>query len=393
MKNQILFYLFVIVPFFFSCNNKQKERLTLADCPVIAHKTDSLITLDFSSVRDTFNVPLSLFLSDYEIIRLENSEEAMVGHSYAFAVSENYIGLYNSNLKDYKLFNRKGKYIRSISSAGQGPDEYYIAIYDSYIDEENGRIYLLSYRANKLLVFDLEGKPLQHIPFPFPVHKGRFRINAKKKELTMMALPFIDTPFVVWRQDFEGNILQSINAGHFVIDPGDYSNDVNYSQNTSLLDFSLFHWGPIMDSIYHYNEQGNVLEPVFTVKWKDQNIVRHDYAELPTHYFIRLIGEGASWDGTVPRSPLIIVDKNSLQGCYANLKFNMLGNIDGPSYVTFNRGYCIANMFPYELKEQLEKALSKSEKMTPEMKDKLMKLNNSLTEDDNNVLFIGKLKQ
>ena len=52
----------------------------------------------------------------------------------------------------------------------------------------------------------------------------------------------------------------------------------------------------------------------------------------------------------------------------------MLGNIDGPSYVTFNRGYCIANMFPYELKEQLEKALSKSEKMTPEMKDKLIAL-------------------
>ncbi|WP_187117293.1 6-bladed beta-propeller [Parabacteroides bouchesdurhonensis] len=391
MKNAAYLYLFVIIPFFFSCNNKQKKRLTLADCPVIANKTDSLITLDFSSVKETFNVPLSIFLSDYEIVRLENSKEAMIGHLSAIAISENYIGLFTYQI-GYKLFNRKGEHICSISSEGQGPDEYWIAIYDSYIDEENGRIYLLSYRANKLLVFDLEGNPLQHIPFSFPVHKGRFQIDAKKKELTMTAVPFIDTPFVVWRQDFEGNILQSINAGHFVIDPGDYSNDVNHSQNTSLLDFSLFHWDPIMDSIYHYSERDNVLKPVFTVKWKDENVLRHIYTELSSHYFIRLVGGGASWDGTVPRYPLIIVDKNSLQGCYANLKFDMLGNIDGPSWLTFNRGYCITNMFPYELKEQLEKALSKSDKMTPEMKEKLIKLNNSLTEDDNNVLFIGKLK-
>jgi hypothetical protein len=70
----------------------------------------------------------------------------------------------------------------------------------------------------------------------------------------------------------------------------------------------------------------------------------------------------------------------------------MLGNIDGPAWCNFIRGYFIASFYPYELKEQLGKALSRPEKLTPEMKDKLQKLNKSITEDDNNILLIGKLK-
>ncbi|MDR2921369.1 MAG: 6-bladed beta-propeller [Tannerella sp.] len=389
MKKSTLSLILVIALLLSSCGGEQKKRLTLADCPVIASKTGDLITLDYSAVKDTFNVPLGIFLSDYELIRLENSEEALLGETGSIAVSENYIGIYNSNPKGYKLFNRKGEYLRTISSVGQGPDEYFMTIYDSYIDEKNGMIYLLPGMTKKLLVFDLEGNPQQRIPFPFMVHKGRFRIDAEKKELIMTALPFLDTPFVTWRQDFEGNILQHIDAGHFVIDPGDYGNEVNQSQNTTAMDFSLFHWGPTVDSLYHYNEQQNVLEPVFTVKWKGDDIIRHGYTELPTHYFIDL---DFQFTDHVPRHLRILLDKTTLRGCYANLRFNMLGNIAGPPWLTFNRGYCIANMFPYELKEQLKKALLKPERMTLEMKEKLIKLDNSLTEDDNNVLFIGKLK-
>ena len=44
------------------------------------------------------------------------------------------------------------------------------------------------------------------------------------------------------------------------------------------------------------------------------------------------------------------------------------------------------------LKEQLEKALSQPDKLNPEMRKKIKDLNNSITEDDNNIVFIGKLK-
>jgi len=49
-------------------------------------------------------------------------------------------------------------------------------------------------------------------------------------------------------------------------------------------------------------------------------------------------------------------------------------------------------MDSYALKEQLEKALSQPDKLNPEMLKKIKDLNNSITEDDNNIVFIGKLK-
>ena len=372
------------------CGTKEKksQSLTLADCPIIAELVDSVTVLDLASVKDTFNIPLSLLLSSFEIIQLENSDEALVSYTSAYAISENYIGL-NSYPSAYKLFNRKGKFLRDISVQGQGPSDFLFGIYDSHIDEINNRIYLLSYSANKILVFDLEGKVYPPIPLPFRVPKGRFHIDAEKEELFITAVPFIETPYVVWKQDFKGNVLQSIDSKPFVINPSDYSNEVYSSRNTSFMDFYLFTWGPRNDSLYHYNIAENQLIPKLAIKW-DREVARHVYTELPNHYLTRLVIPSSPT--YIPRSPQIIIEKETLRGCYANFKFNMLGNIDGPNYLTFNRGYFIGSMYPHEIKEQLENALAHPEKLTPQMKAKVKKLNDRITEDDNNIILLGKLR-
>ena len=382
---------FVYIPVFtffflllFSCNDKrQGKKSTLDDCPVIAYRNGSLTVLDISSLKDTVSVPLSSLLSDFEIIRLENSDEAIVGHTMAHAISSNYLGLYSE--KEYKLFKRNGEFVRTITSSGQGPNEFWIAIYDSYIDEENNRIYLLSFRANKLLVFDLEGNALQHIPFPYTVHKGRFRIDTEKRELLVTVLPFSDNPLVVWKQDFDGNILQGVDVGHFALERGNYNNEVGHSQNTAVMDFSLIYWQHRVDSLYHYDEEKNVLESVFTIDWKNRDVLGHIYTELPNHYLVRFFS-------TTPALNPVLIDKDNLRGSYVKIKFDMLGNIDA-DWLSFDRGYFHCSMFPYDLKEKMKKALARPEVLTLEMKEKLIKFNNSLTEDDNNVIFLGKLKK
>ncbi|MDR1161537.1 MAG: 6-bladed beta-propeller, partial [Tannerellaceae bacterium] len=344
-KLAICFYAALCLFLLFSCSEeKKKPRLTLDDCPVIATQAGDLTTLDLSLVRDTFDFPLSALLSGYELIRLENnSEKALVGATGSYAVSENYIGLYTDSPKDYKLFNKKGEYIRSISSVGQGPDEYPGGVYDSYIDEKNNKVYLFT--SIKLLVFDLEGNPLKHIRFPFMVPKGRFMVDEEKQELLMTALPFPDTPLAVWIQDFEGNIIRGIDSKPFAINPPDYSNEVDVSFNTGGIDYSLFHWVPTQDSLYHYNKQENRLSPAFTAKWKNGEVIRHGYTELPNHYDVLIVRESATISST-PHYPRIIIDKATLRGCYINLKYTMLGNIDGPAWCNFIRGYFIASFYP-----------------------------------------------
>ena len=51
-----------------------------------------------------------------------------------------------------------------------------------------------------------------------------------------------------------------------------------------------------------------------------------------------------------------------------------------------------AIMEPYALKEQLEKVLISNQKLSPEVLRKVKELNNRITDDDNCIVFIGKLK-
>ena len=64
----------------------------------------------------------------------------------------------------------------------------------------------------------------------------------------------------------------------------------------------------------------------------------HYFTELPNHFLVTWYTQ-TSWNNELPRFPKILVDKQSLKGCFVNLKWNMLGNIDGPTNPSFNRGY------------------------------------------------------
>lgn len=399
---RIAYYLSIFLfAIFFSCENQEKKasgKLTLDNCPVIARSIDQhgdvLIDLDFSSVKDTFNMPLSSLLSSFQIIRLENTEEALTaaGQGTDVSVSDHYI-LVNSFKAgaSSKLYDRDGNYIRQISSQGQGPDEYAMFTYDHYLDEENNRIYIMEVRTSKILVFDFEGQPQKHIPLAYITHKGRFVINFEKKTLTMMCIPFRGTPTaLIWTQDFEGNIIQEYPVSdQFMILPSSYDNEMRESLNTNAIAFYLHNFSPSQDTLYHYYIESNTLHPVFTMHTSHEPIC-HYYTELPNHFLVTWYTQ-LTWNNVLPRFPNILVDKQSLKGCFVNLKWDMLGNIDGPTNPSFNRGYFTAIMEPYELKEQLEKALA-SPHLSTSMRKKVKDLNNSITEDDNCIVFLGKLK-
>ena len=144
--NKIIYYVSItLLTVVSSCGNKEtnvSRKLTLDNCPVIAQvinlQGDPVTNLDFSSVKDTFNLPLSSLLSSFQVIRLENSEDALTaaGQDTHIAVSDHYILVKSFRAgSSCKLYNRNGDFIRKISSQGQGPDEYNLFIYDQYLDE------------------------------------------------------------------------------------------------------------------------------------------------------------------------------------------------------------------------------------------------------------------
>jgi TonB family protein len=374
---------------FYSCTDRGSSNLKSPDhWPVIAEKvplaTGDVVVCDFDAVTDTFDLPLSLLVSEVEIIRLDNRDDALVKAERTF-VSENHVGVFTTGISGgYKLFDKSGQYLTEISSRGQGPDQYAMSVYDSYIDEQANRIYLLPMQGHKILSFDLQGNPQEHIPLAYDATKSKFLIDHNKQEVLVMLMPFSSEQAIVWTQDFQGNVIRELKADHLAIARPDYANEIGNSQNGHL-DFSLYLWTPEYDSLYYYHAENNQLQPVFTFR-SQKEPRQHEYIDLPNHYMLRMT------DPAWKHYPLILIDKSTLKGSYVNLTIDVLGNIPGPAWVDFNRGYYIANMYAYELKQQLEQALGKEAGLAPETLEQMNELYENITDEDNNIIIAGKLK-
>ena len=364
----------------------------LKDSPVVAQQVitlngDTIIVCDLSLLKDTIDLPLSTFVSDFELVDLGEDEEALIKETSgggSIAVSPNYIGIYSGT--GYKLFDKTGKYITSLSAQGQGPNEYAFSIYDSYIDEKNDRAYLLPMNGNKILVYDLKGNAQPYIPLAHETTKGKFYVDDQKKLLYVANMPFSDTASTFWIQDFEGKLIKEIIAGHLKIVPPDFSNDINVSMNTQQIDYSVFHWKNTVDTLYHYNEADNRLAPSFTVNFKD-NPILHDYIELPDYYLIRLIEIESDY-----RYIYGLIDKKTLKGNYIKLKLDMLGNIDAPAWAIFERGLYTANIYAYYLQGQCDR-LSDLSSLPSGIAKYIQDLQQNDCEDLNNIILIGRLKK
>ena len=372
----------------------EPDARTLANSPVIAERislpTGELIACDLTkAASDTLELPLSALIEDLKYVILDKSEEALIGGGRV-SLSDNYILISNQKQVPYKLFNKMGEFLCSIGAYGQGPNEYRNT-YHEQLDEKHNRIYILPWMAEKILVFDLKGNPQPSIPLNTFVGKGKFLVNGDKQEVTVTKLPFEGSEEFVWVQDFAGNRKQVIEPGHLMA-PRDFSNEVENKFNTAEYDVNLSLIVPTRkDTLYHYNQKENRLEPRFTVTFKDDKIPWHGYIELPDYFlgdvsFPVQVAEGM-WQGTKPA--LYAVNKKTLQGSYVILTNDYFGLKD--IWQSFGGGYYAANYDPLSLKERLD-AVLKANEIGDAERTAVSILLQSLNEDSNNVIVYGKLK-
>lgn len=391
-KTRIPWMMGIACSLLMACSSTQKDYLD--EMPVIAEKvalpTGDLIVCDLAKATDTLDVPLSMLTEELQIVPLDNRDEALVGGWVRTTVSDNYILVSNNRQVPYKLFGRDGKFICTVGSFGQGPNEYQLT-YAEQLDEQHDRIYIMSWNADKILVFDLKGNPQPYIPLNTRVPKGKLRVNTADSTVIVTKLPFEGSAEMVWVQDMHGNRKQSIAPGHLMA-PRDFSNEVMDARNTSAYDVMLLTIMPEakQDSLYHYNLEKNRLEPRFTALFTGERIPWHGYTELPHHF----IGDGSfpvrvsatTFQGSAPA--YYIVDKTTLKGNFMRLKNDFLHISAWPS---FSNGYYTANMEPMTLKEQLEEAL-KEENLDESVQARIKACLSSLDENGNNVILLAKLK-
>lgn len=359
----------------------------------ITENGDTVVSCDIEKVSYSFSLKISDLIDSLEIIKLDATNPDYYVKSREVSLSDNYIGIKTEN--QYKLFDKKGKFVSYIGRKGQGPGEYSGFIYDSQIDEENNRIYLIEMgNVSKILVYDLSGNYVEDIPLAYKLHKGRIKFN--DKTLTIISLPWRgdETP-LVWVQDFKGNLISETWKNEVAVHP-EFSSEIYSNMLDRKNDSEIFIGSvePRCDTLYNYSTI-NGLSPKFTVNYYDMKIPLHTYYELPHHYIIELYDKiEMGIDYTTSTNSRIIIDKKTLRGGYFDLILDPLGGILYNGYISeAKNGYFVLNIDPGDLKDIINDSKSMLKKYLNERDiQKLQEVDASISYDDNNYIIIGKWK-
>lgn len=357
---------------------KKMLYLTLSCCAILLSfnmvvygqksNSNAMITCKTSEMKsDVKELLISELADPIEVVRLETNDNCLIKNIWKVFVTDNYIGILEHDRRPYKLFDRKGKFISQIGSIGQGPNEY-ISIIHSSIDEANKRVYIMPFsRTNRILCYDFDGKPQNHVPLYFnQLDKASFYMD--KGVVTVFSMPISNKKVFAFQQNMKGELIQSIPATE-KMQANNYNGEIFTSYNKGV--FSVHYTA--LDTLFHYDTKANKLIPVFrTVFGKDAFAV---YRDLPNHFM------------TLPN---IIVDKRTKKATYYKAKNDFLGGMD-INYFQSNNDYMVVVCEAFKLREELEKNIKKSG-LAKNVRDRMQKLLDSTDDDDNPILVIGKLK-
>ena len=369
-------------------------------------------SVDLRIIEKTKGTVMSLgdLMESYEIIRLDNRDEALIKtYPYGVYVTDNYILLRPADVvSPVKLFTRKGRYVADIGGVGQGPGEY-LYLFSWLVDEKENRIYLGPGRADKVLVYDLKGNylPDEVIRFGEIVHKSQIWVDYDKKNVVVVTLPFsanVNSNFAInknvcWVQNREGDIVHRISANHYGL-IGDYSNGLVACRNVDAISFSIFE-DPMLrtrpDTLYHYDAVKNIITPRFTIDHvaSDNQSACTVLYETSRSYWaqVTLYPNDLSSSVSSVRLPAFNVCVSKKDGNVRRID-RFTDPLLGLSYLflAMKNGYVCISYDPLELMDALDKVLTQTD-LEPDVRKRATDLRNSLHENDNDILIIGKLKQ
>lgn len=358
---------------------------------------EKIITVNLSEVNKKRVVNLSDWVLEPEFIALDSScEDAYTEGGYC-CLSDNYIGKYGSS-QVYKLYDRRtGKFLRNIGKSGKNSGEY-SNVYNSVIDEQNSRVYILSWNAKELLCHDLNtGELIEARPLKHNVPKGAFVIDPETRSLTVAALPFDGMNEVVaWKQDKEDNTLWEIPAGNLSVIP-DFSNQINCFSNTEDFDFSISTWGGRVDSLYVIKD--GFLKPIFTMNFLNGNqkaassvLPNHTYTLLPDHIItsVSMPVRRASGYYSYGKPVYVVTERKTEHSYVADFTDDILNR--KLEYLPFTQGYYMEVFSAEDFIKTGKAALSKG-KLSGASKARILEILKAITPESNDVILLAPLKR
>lgn len=371
--------LFLCLSTFFACQSNNKN------VSVLQLDNSSVVVCDESKVKEKRETKLSELVEDFRIIRFENKEEAFFKPWWLY-FSDNYICIRQDG-QAVKLFDKSGKFITTVGGIGQGPGEYKF-ITDIAIDEEGKSIYITQISGESILKYGIDGNFLREINLGERLNKPRLFIQPDSI-LSLVHLCFEDRndKFTAANiRTYNNDSIQYLYTKELATNMKDekgvitgYDNEVWAYRNCPDFSFMMTH----TDTLYHYNSKKNEIRACFTMTMDPDKKGEFFFIfnEFPHHYFVIIAGENGK---------NILVDKEKQEAYETTIVNDFMGNME--VLPKFQDGYYFCTYEPVELKEKIEEHLA-SGNCPEDQTDKLRILQQTLKENDNNLLLLGKLKK
>jgi hypothetical protein len=403
--------------------------LSLLACNNQKSGEDSIMVFDIDHARDQITFNIGELFSSGQIVRLETKPEALIGRITELEVSDNYIVIYNQGGR-ILLFDRQGTFIRHIGQIGKGPFEYSHVNGLAFSSNED---LILADRAflDDFIGYSIEGEGLFTVK---RANKGSHMFELLESD----AILSIGYPSVPWK-----GLTDSINLYHIGTD-----GSMLYSESPvkKLREIRVggiaipqhmypykgnfkVHFG--QDTLFTYNPENQRLEAdaVFTCEsagfdYQDLNANETSsmregnehlghafvevYAETKDYYLLHGVEiksysvtfEGETQTGIAPASKgFYIADKksgsiNSVQlvdpYCGIDLQKNAYAMPFNQLKFSDNRSaYFVYDAIDF--KKDVHALIGAC--VDPEVQEKLKKLDQELSEEDNCILFIYELKR
>ena len=381
METRRSFYPFLFlfsVAMFASCSSSVPK-----EGDIIEDSTFRSVDLHMVEKAEGTVMSLGDLVETYDIIKLENKDEALIKtYPFGIFVYDNYILLNPDAISPVKLFTRKGQYVADIGGIGQAPGEYK-TVYSCMIDEKQKCLYLGPGRANKVLIYDDNKKNRAVVGLPFSENENsNFEISSN----------------LCWVQNLKGDIVHKVSAKNYGL-IADYSNDLIVVRNVDAFSFSIFEDPGLRtrpDTLYHYDTKRNIIIPCLTLDYvvaANRRVATILY-ETSQSYWARvtLYPNNTSSSASPVRLTTFNVCVSKKDGSVSRIdRFTdpLLG-LSYP-YLVMQNGYVCITFEPLGLMDALYKVLAQTD-LKPEIRKRATDLRNSLHENDNDILMIGKLK-
>lgn len=357
-------------------------------------------SLRFEDVKDFVSLSLSDIISDIDFIKLETRKDALISCG-SWIVGKKYLIVFIYNQGLYQ-FTKNGRFLRKLAYIGRGPREIQYPVFS--LSEKQGLIYLIERDNPKYFVrIDLmTGEFMKNIPVALP---GRLQNFIITDDTVINCAPLVDSgmpsgKYYFFRQTTSGNFIDGILTGNRDGSSYDNGEKLLYRLGETL------HYRPVnSDTVFIVKEDH--LEPYFifdagnTELAPDIRIGRTTFsilAETMDFFIINTftitskeqMGEKAfRYHG---KRNLILADKINMHAQYIHPFYNDLtGEKLNPYYAKFQSDgtfYMVLDAF--SLMEKADKIRSGDWRV--KNRDGILKLSDELTENDNPVLLIGKVK-